>query len=343
MNMPQARFANVSQVPLALAVFLASDFYDHSDDPTEISATALLKPLRQTILAARVPAGEGLVNLADMLNSRMGTAIHSGIEKAWKENYQVAMQSLGIPKRVIDRVVINPEPANFTIDPDIIPVYVEPERFKRQITVNGRTWTITGKTDFIGEGRVQDFKSTSVFTYQKQTGATKFPLQGSIYRWLAPDIITEPTLDIHYIFTDWKSAMAKTDPNYPSQRFLTQRYDLMSLSETETFIRKKLQLIEAYWEAPEEEIPLCDDEELWRSDPVFKYYKTPENALIPGKRSTKNFDTRQDAVIFMSEQGGKGAIKEVPGSVMACKYCPAFAACSQKDNLIRSGDLVMGG
>lgn len=334
-----ARFANVGEVPLALAVFLASDFYDHSDDPTEISATALLKPVRQVILAGRVPEGEGLVNLADMMQSRMGTAIHSGIEKAWTENYKVAMQALGLPSRVIDRVKINPT----IVGEDDIPVYIEPDRFKRKISVGERTWTITGKTDFIGEGRVQDFKSTSVFTYQKQTGATKYAQQGSIYRWLAPSIITEPSLDIHYIFTDWKNGFAKGDPNYPPKRFHTQRYDLMSLSDTEMFIRKKLQLIDAYWDAPEEEIPACDDAELWRSDPQFKYYKDPANMAIKGKRSTKNFDTRQEAVTYMSvEQSGKGAIKEVPGSVMACKYCPAFAACSQKDDLIRSGDLFMG-
>jgi hypothetical protein len=92
-------------------------------------------------------------------------------------------------------------------------------------------------------------------------------------------------------------------------------------------------------DAPEEEIPQCTDEDLWRSDPVFKYYK---NGDITAKRSTKNFDTHQEAVIYMStENGGKGAIKEVPGQVTACKYCPAFMACTQKDSFIASGDLVL--
>ena len=136
--------------------------------------------------------------------------------------------------------------------------------------------------------------------------------------------------------------MVRSDPNYPPKAFHTQRFQLMSLAETEAFIRKKLQLIEAYWDAPEDEIPECDDVELWRSEPVFKYYKEAANAYLPGKRSTKNFDTRQEAVLFMSEKGGVGAIKEVPGQVTACKYCPAFAACTQKNRLIASGDLLMG-
>ena len=325
-----ALYANVSEVPLALAVFLASDNYDYSDDPTEISATTLLKPLRQIILAKRVPPGDGLVNLADMMNSRMGTAIHDAIEKSWLNNYRTAMEAIGLPKQVIDRIIINPKLEQLL--PNHIPIYLE-QRLKRKI---GK-WTVTGKFDFIGEGKVQDFKSTSTFTYKKQTNADKYTQQGSIYRWLDPQLITQNQMDIHYIFTDWKPAMAKTDPSYPPKRFHTQSFELMSLSETEAFIRRKLELIEQYWDAEEDDIPLCDDAELWRSEPVFKYYKNPEKTA----RSTKNFDTRPEAFAFMAQNGNVGIVKEVPGQVTACKYCPAFAACSQKDQLVASGDLVL--
>lgn len=324
------RYANVSDVPLALAVFLASDFYDHDNDPNTVSATTLLKPLRQIILPSRIPPGEGLVDLGAMMNSRMGTAIHDGIEKAWMSNYQVAMQALGLPQKVIDRIRINPKPEDLT--DDIIPIYME-QRLKRQL---GK-WTISGKFDFVGEGKVQDFKSTGTYTYKKQTGADKYPQQGSIYRWLDPKKITQDRMEIHYIFTDWKAGLSKTDPSYPPKRFHTQSFELMSLQETEGFIRRKLALIEQYWDAPEEEIPLCDDTELWRSEPQFKYYKNPDKTV----RSTKNFDTMQDAMLRLSEDGNVGIVKEVPGQVTACKYCPSFAVCTQKDQLVAAGDLIL--
>lgn len=324
------RFANVSEVPLALAVFLASDYYDYSSDPDEISATTLLKPLRQIILPSRVPPGDGLVNLADMMNNRMGAAIHDSIEKAWTTNYRAAMQSLGYPQKIIDRIQINPKPEEIT--PDSFPIYLE-QRLKRKI---GK-WTVTGKFDFVGEGKVQDFKSTSTFTYKKQLNADKYTQQGSIYRWLDPKLITQDEMDIHYIFTDWKPAFVKTDPSYPPKRFHKQSFPLLSLAETENFIRRKLELIEQFWDADEEDIPHCDDSELWRSEPVFKYYKNPEKTA----RSTKNFDTMQEAMIRLSEDGNVGIVKEVPGQVTACRYCPAFAACSQKDLLVASGDLVL--
>lgn len=161
-------YANVGDVPLALAVFLASDYYDFDNTPNTISTTTLLKPLRQIILPARIPAGEAMPNLADMMNNRMGSAIHDGIEKAWVTNHKPAMAALGLPQRVIDRVRINPTPEELT--EDTIPIYLE-QRLKRQM---GK-WIITGKFDFVGEGRVQDFKSTSVWSYKTRSTPTSTP------------------------------------------------------------------------------------------------------------------------------------------------------------------------
>jgi hypothetical protein len=296
------KYANVSEVPLALAVFLATDSYDYSDNPTEISATTLMKPLRQIILPSRIPPGEGLPDLASMMNSRMGTAIHDGIERAWITNHQCALAALGYPEHLIERIVINP-PMEEPLREDQIAIYLE-QRVKRSI---GK-WTITGKFDFIGEGKVQDFKSTGTYTYKKQVNALKYAQQGSLYRWLAPEIITSDVMEIHYIFTDWKPAFSKADPSYPPKRFHTQSLNLMGMNETEAFIRRKIALIEQYWDAPEEEIPHCDDEELWRSEPQFKYYKNPAKT----QRSTKNFSSMQDAMLQLSIDGNVGVVKEVP-------------------------------
>ena len=327
------RYTNVSEVPLALAVFLASDNYDYDDTPNTISATTLLKPLRQIILPTRMAPGEGLVSLPDMLSNRMGSAIHDAIERAWKKNHMAAMLALGYPPKVISRVLINPTSETLEDNPDCIPIYLE-QRLKRKL---GK-WTVTGKFDFIGEGRVQDFKTASVWSYMNQVNANKQTLQGSFYRWLAPDLITEDEMDIIHIFMDWKAGMVKTDPNYPPQRFKKQTFPLLSLQETERFIEQKINLIDQHWSTPEDQMPLCEDEDLWRSEPVFKYYKSGK----VGPRSTKNFDTLHDARVRFIEDGSVGFIKEVPGQVTACKYCPAFAICTQKDRLIASGELLMG-
>jgi len=324
------RFTNVSDVPLALAVFLASDYYDYNHDAHTVSATTLLKPIRQIILPSRISMEDGMASLPDMMSNRLGAAVHDGIERAWLNNHQAAMTSLGYPPKVIDRVRVNPKPEELT--DSVIPIYLE-----QRLTKKVGKWTVTGKFDFVGDGRVQDFKTASVWSYMNQVNATKQTQQGSIYRWLDPKLITQDEMDIHHIFMDWKAGMVKTDPNYPNQRFKKQTFPLLSLAETDGFIRRKLQQIEQYWDAPEDEIPECNSEDLWRSEPQFKYYKNPASI----KRSTKNFDTMHDARLRFIEDGSVGLVKEVPGQVTACKYCQAFPICSQKDALIASGDLLM--
>ena len=325
-----SKYANTSSVPLSLAVFLATDNYDHDQDENTISATALIKPLRQIVLSARVPEDMTPVDLVNMVPSRMGSAIHDAIERSWKDNYPNALASLGYPKRVIEKIRINPKPEELT--DGVIPIYME-QRAKKTV---GR-FTVTGKYDFIGDGRVEDFKSTSTYTAMNNTNDEKYIWQGSIYRWLNPVIITKDEMAIQFIFTDWSKAKAMQDPKYPQQRIQQRLLPLKSIQETDAFVNRKLNQIEQYWDAKEEDLPLCTDADLWRSEPVFKYYKNPEKRA----RSTKNFDNRHDAQLRYIEDGSVGVVVEQPGQVTACKYCPAFAVCSQKDALIASGDLVL--
>lgn len=325
-----SKYANTSSVPLSLAVFLATDNYDHDQDENTISATALIKPLRQIVLSARVPEDLTPVDLVNLVPSRMGSAIHDAIERSWKDNYPNALANLGYPKRVIEKIRINPKPEELT--DGVIPVYME-QRAKKTV---GK-FTVTGKYDFIGDGRVEDFKSTSTYTAINNTNDEKYIWQGSIYRWLNPQIITKDEMAIQFIFTDWSKAKAMADPKYPQQRIQQRILPLKSIQETDAFVTRKLNQIEQYWDAPEEQLPLCTDADLWRSEPVFKYYKNPEKRT----RSTKNFDNRHDAQLRYIEDGSVGIVVEQPGQVTACKYCPAFAVCSQKDALIASGDLVL--
>lgn len=324
------RYSNVSEVPLSLAVFLATDTYDHNPAPNTISATELIKPLRQIILGSRVPPEDGVVDLTQMVASRMGSAIHDGIENAWLSNHQLALSTLGYPKKVVERIRVNPKPEE--LFEGCIPVYLE-QRAHRQV---GR-WTVSGKFDFVGDGQVEDFKSTSVYTYLRGSNDDKYIWQGSIYRWLQPQLITQSQMAIRFLFTDWQGAKARVDPNYPPYRFHSKVFNLKSLAETESFIRSKLQLIEQYWDAPETDIPACSDEDLWRSDPVWKYYKNPQKM----SRSTKNFDSKQEAYLRLSEDKNVGVVIEQPGQVTACKYCKAFPVCTQKDALVASGDLIL--
>ena len=342
------RYTNTSNLPLALAVFLASDSYDYDPAPWTISATTLMKPVRQIILndrLARLPADQTTPpDIMERAANRMGASIHDSIERVWKDDgvRKMALLSLGLPISVTQRIVVNPSDEYVLAHPDCIPVYME-QRQRRQI---GK-WTVTGKFDFVAEQQVQDFKTANVLSYKKQRNADKQIMQGSLYRWLDAEPgkkvrkITKDTMIIMHIFMDWMAAMAKADPdNYPQHRMLKQVLELKSIQEMDNYVKNKLGLIEQYWDTPEDQIPDCEGEDLWRSEPVFKYYK---NGDTTARRSTKNFDSRTAAYTYMAvDMGGAGAVKEVPGTVKACHYCNAFDGCTQKDRLIAAGELEMG-
>lgn len=326
----ESRVSNNTNIAIALAVWLAHDEYDYRPDDKSISATSLLKPTREIVLASRIEekdqTPEDIINL---VASRIGTAVHNSIENSWATNYENSFKRLGIPKKISDRILINPKPED--IKPDSLPVYMERREEKM---ING--FTISGQYDFIIEDEVQDFKNTSTFTYTNKTKDKDYSLQGSIYRWLNPDIIKKDTINIHFIFSDWKAFEAK-NPAYPPNKAHSKRYPLLSIEKTEQFITEKTNEIMKYMDAPQEDLPECSKKELWQDDSVFKYYKNPAKKT----RSTANFKTIQEASLRMTKDGNVGEIVEVPGKVKACKYCSAAPICKQKDKYILDGSLTM--
>ena len=313
------RFTNNQNIPLPLAVWLTYHEYDFRGGKNRISATSLLKSTRQFILSSRVPLSERVNDIADFISSKMGSAFHDSIERAWENGYKEGLDALGYSQKQIDRVRINPtEPEAGTI-----PVHLE-LRGERKIG----DWTVSGKFDMSIEGELYDTKSTSVYAYILGSKDQDYIKQGSIYRWIHPDILTGDHIHIQHIFTDYSKAMARQRSDYPPSKLMNYTLPLMSLDETEEFVGNKIKEIEHYFDKPEEELPFCTDKELWRSEASFKYYANPEKM---GK-ATKVFDTLAEANAHLAEKG-KGVVLTFPGQVRACAYCPGFVKCTQKDGL----------
>lgn len=325
------KVTNDSDISLALAVWLLHDEYDYQNDENYISATRLMRPLRHLVLPHRIPPAERpMPDVADYIASSLGKSLHDSIEKAWVHGYARSLRMLGYSDDVINHVRINPaEP-----EPNTIPVYLE-QRAKREVVVSGVTYVVGGKFDLVMEGIVMDNKSTTAYTWVYGGKDDDYRLQGSIYRWLNPDKITEDYIRINFIFTDWSKMEAARNPKYPQSRVQHKDIPLLSIKETEDWIRWKLAQVQKYMNLPEDQIPECSDEELWRSGPKFKYFSDPTKAQLPGTKSTKNFDSLAEANQFWRvEKGGKGIVITVPGEVKRCGYCDAFEACTQKNQYL---------
>lgn len=321
---------NITDVSLVLAVWLVNDDYDYNSEENYISVTGLMKPLRHILIPPRLPQATSELDVQDFAARALGTAIHDSVEKAWVSKYEINMRKLGIPQSVIDRVLINPTDEELSAATDPIPVYLEQREIR---DFNG--YLIGGKYDTVTEGFVNDTKSTSAYAWTAGVRKEEYQLQGSMYRWLDSarpmPRITEDIMRINFVFTDWQKMQARTNPGYPQNRVAHVDIPLMSLEETEAWITNKLALIERYKNTPEAELPECTPEELWQSDPQYKYYKDP--AKTSG-RSTRNFTTLADAHSFMAEKGGVGIVITKPGEAKRCEYCPAFEGCTQKDQYL---------
>ena len=134
-------------------------------------------------------------------------------------------------------------------------------------------------------------------------------------------------------FTDWKESSAKADPKYPQSPITPYKIPLLSDEDTLASIQEFIHQLETHENTAEPELPMCSDEELWRDDPVYKYYKDP----LKKARSTKNFSDFIEARKFFAEQGFVGELVTVPGMCMACNYCEVSANCTQYKQLKAEG------
>lgn len=321
---------NIHNVPLGLAVWAVHDEYDYINESNYISVTGLMKPTRQIVLAPRVPEMlKATPDVVDYIARALGHTIHDAVEKSWVKGYATNLKKLGYPQSAIDRVRINPTKAELLAAMDPIPVYLEQRGF-RKIVVDGVEYTIGGKFDLVAEGILHDVKSTSAFGFMMGTRDDEYILQGSLYRWIHRDIITEGFIRICFLFTDWQKFQAKTNPKYPQQRVTHKEYKLWSLEETEQWIIKKIREIAKAHEAEDHEIPECTPDELWMSEPKYKYFA---NAAKTDGRSTKNFDDAGEAMSYWKkDKGGAGVVITTPGTPKRCEeYCGAFPVCKQRE------------
>lgn len=313
--------ANNKNIPFVLQVWLAADNYDYQVGEKYLSATTLLKSPRQIILERRIDTSNLTCDIEDSVARTLGNAIHEGIESAWLNNLPQALKVLG-QEHTKDVWTVNPKD-----DEDLtgkVPVYIEQRTCK---DIDG--FTIGGKFDFVANGVLHDFKTTSVYTFMHGDRVDEYRKQGSIYRWLNQDKITSDFIRICYIFTDWSKGEAARNPEYPQCRCVAQEYDLFSLEETEQFIKSKLAVLSKYWDKPDTEIPECTDEELWLTKTQYKYYSNASNT-----RATKNFEVYGDAIAYQRSKG-KGIVVTVPGAPQHCSYCNAAPICEQRQRICK--------
>lgn len=322
------KLTNNKNIPLVLAVWLGDDNYAYDSRPNVISVTTLLKSTRQIILSRRLPADTANTqDVSERIAAALGQALHAGVEHAWLNNAPKILEALGFPSAAINKILINPEPAQ--IKPDSICIYFE-KRSERQL---GK-WIVSGQFDISFKGIPHDVKSTSVDTYLTGRMTDKYISQMSYYRWLNPEIITADYGIILYIFKDFVPKFAGSK-NYPPAQLHPQQLDLLPIPATEMQIATKLDTLDFFWNDPEPELPLCTSDELWQKPSQWKVYKNTSS-----KKAMQGgiFTDPHSANAFAATKSGS-IVKEIPGKPVACLYCNCRSLCSQYANFVTMGIL----
>jgi hypothetical protein len=322
------KFTNKNNVTFPLACFLAHTDYDLISKPNVISVTSLLKPIRQIILQEQYPNLTTEIDLMGMAPSTMGSAMHMWLEIALNspETRNKALAALGM-ENLQNTLVCNPDPTEEP-DKENITIYTEKRETKEIDNI-----TISGKFDLVLGNQIYDLKTSSVWGKIFNSNIEKYRQQLSIYRWLNPKLIKNPEGIILYWFTDWSASAAKQKKDYPQLRCESEGLTLMTLNQTEEFIREKLNGIKEFKDKPQSELPLCSTEELWQTQTKYKFYKNPN-----AKRATKVFNTAGDAYARQAKDGG--IVREVQGEAKACKWCPVVTICEQAKALENQGLLI---
>jgi hypothetical protein len=337
------KYSYNENVPLHLQVWLATDHYKKSNNPKEISATALLKPVKSSVLSFRAKAqidqaislGEtGLLEklnrpeLSGLLKSRLGTALHDSVKRAWVGNYKQALTDLGYSEAYIDRIVLNPETEQ-GLPQDAIVVYTEVRKYR-----NLDNHTISGELDFVFDKIIQDLKSTTGYAF-KFADEEKHNMQMSIYKWIfkGNGIHLNDIAQVNYLFTDWNPTQAASNPAYPQSNTAGVTVALQDDTQVENFIRNKIQLFEEFQDAPEDVLPPCLPEELWQAESTWAYYSSADK--IGGRAGKVSTEYAEIAAHYNSK--GSGVVIERPGKIKFCNFCAGSDICKQKDAYIASG------
>ena len=189
---------------------------------------------------------------------------------------------------------------------------------------------ISGASDIgqfvVEEGKITDYKFTSVFTAKFGDRVDDWTAQQNIYRWLWQKHGYEITeLEICAFFRDWRRGESLHDKDYPPIAKI-YKLEVWPMEKTENYIRERLSALIEAEESPDDQLPECTPAEMWQREPKFAVMKKG------GKRATKVVDSQKEALGVLGQQKDplEYEVQYRPADRTRCEnYCSVSPFCSQ--------------
>jgi hypothetical protein len=306
--------------------WLTFDEYDYH--PGVYSATTLLQPLRITLLKER-HWHEAEMDAEGLIASRDGTSIHDSFEKS-----TIDMDDVKQEERLFADIDDYKVSGKFD---QLIHLTGEINGPMFQVWLEDTFGLPTEGIDWV----LGDIKTTSVNSWIFKSNDDKYAKQMSIYRWLLVQNGYEnvaPYAIITQKFHDWSKSKLKESQrkgySYPEVKIQEFPVELMSVEETEKYIKENINDIYTHKETSDEELPRCPDGDLWRTEEKWAIMKPDAD------RAWRIFDNEEDAKDFWSglKKPDDYIIEHRPGMVKRClKYCPYYKWCNQYEEFLKEG------
>lgn len=216
---------------------------------------------------------------------------------------------------------------------------------------SGRVYKVKGQPDLFEDdeeslvrldesGELTDHKRTSVFAVRMaiEHGKPEWTQQLNGYDYMLRQHGFAPKeLSITAMIRDWSKTRAwsfdysrndlvRLDQSYPEAPIVRIPIDKWDPQEQYNFLVDRVSRLEEARALPDDELPTCTHDEVWERDRKFAVMKEGN------KRSTRNFDTAQEARDFIAthKERSKMRVEDRPGHRLRCElFCSVNRFCNQ--------------
>jgi len=284
-NIPQT-FVNILQRPT------------YTKGKAHLSVTQLINSPKIVALT-KVFEDEIEQDVADMVWSIFGTAVHKVLEHGKDENHRIE------------------------------------ERL--HASIDG--WDISGAIDLQiiqADGiAIRDYKTTSAWAVMNEKA--EWEQQLNIYAWLVETVKKTKVTDVGIvaIIRDWSRRDAANKEGYPEAPIKELPIKLWSYEERQRFVQDRISKHSECEFAMETDqpMPLCTEEEMWEKPTSWAVKKTG------GLRAKSVHYTQEDAEDALEKAGKGYEIEVRPGERVRCaNFCPVKHRCEQWSKFQQKGN-----
>lgn len=291
------KITNKLNLPKQLVELVNSNY---TPTPHQYSCTTILKPTRQIILERRY--GDQIEqDVSDMCWMIFGIAVHSVIENSQEDNGQFKEEKLK----------------------------VDLGKYWEEL----KGYYLSGRSDMIDliKKMIIDWKTCSAWKviYKDFEDWRKEML---IYAWAVKDMGFDiDKAEAIAFIKDHNKTKSKTDSQYPKLPIWVEKFKFnkKSFQEIEKFIYNKFMELKKYENAPDEELPMCTDEERWREPTRYAVKKKVNikasklhDTLEEAEEHLKNLEVDYPNIYEIEVR--EGTDKKCLEYCSCCEFCPYY-------------------